>query len=412
MGRKFLVVEDLDFFRDQLKDHCVMKEYAHTETPDDLWECQKTVESEKFMGALIDYNLSEWLEGDQKFIKLGEMECYTGIDVALYLRETFPEIRVGLYSSNKKALIEAYKEHLHLYEDPYVSLVLESNKDEDVNQHLHDFMEEFYSLEFKILPIHEAQTKLPREVQLYFSKKLAKTRNFGEYVWSIGPFAWLVAVNSDHTKHVDEIIKRKSKKTFENKMLHYLVKLDTKEFTARRVIDKSISQEVDIEAISCGAQTLVLPLEKEDPRQLAFELFIVHSVCEKFLSGELNINYTIKSLKELGFLAKLESQKILFRNLYKKKGLNIQAKEDIHAFLGIFEQIGFPFVIDLFLGEVLTKNETTTTFKMKNLSPGGSTESMEMDSELASSKHLKKDSSFFYIVFEYEGGSGSFFELI
>ena len=401
MENKILYIEDYNFQRDAILDKFQSQKFHNVLAPINIDECESFISSNEFIGAIIDYNLHDWLGSVNAVpITIDGHECINGIEVAERLIEKNKGIQIGIFSSHPEALKNA------IANSPIKDIIeiVEEKKGKRPNDHLVEFLEKFYKLEIVIKPLHKISEELPPEIKSFFSKKLMSSLSMGEYFWKAGKYSWLVGVNKDISYRFSEIEKLGNDYTNENAEEKFFLGIDKDDFSLSVIIDKLSNTKIAKEEIFTGTPSLEYKTNK-----FLFDYFITQLSCRKYLAKEITLSKFVEIINTLGEYAKFESQKILFKSAAKEGA----AKEKIYEQLSGFSENGFQKILDIYTGSVDDIQNNVAFVKLGSVSCGDAVRVEKFNMDFLTLNSMEENSQFEYTIFRLPyGGTTSHIELL
>ncbi|MGC2236156.1 MAG: hypothetical protein WA584_08340 [Pyrinomonadaceae bacterium] len=393
-----LYVEDDYDSRNAVLGYLRDKNYHDIIAPTSIAECVEAIESKRFNRAVIDNNLSHWVDRNTvNSIKIGNRECYNGIQLAKVLEYYNYNIQIGLFSSHTYELQNAIKSWRG--DSSFEILKVERGSP---NKHILDFIERNYKLEITIKPLHKIKGELPNAIQAFYAKKIINLPKTKDDLWKAGEYAWLVGVNKD-ISHRFAKIEKSNKYTLDNPEEEFLITIDKNDSDVESIIDKSTDTEINFKNILTKGS-----IPKSD--KFIYSYFITQAICKKYLTNQVGIEKVIKTLKSLGESAMFESQKILFKKLPQTVTTQINHKEEVYELLKEFSSSHFPKILDIYKCRVDFVEDGVAHVKLESFSPEKAVRVERFSTEFLNNHNIDEN-SFEYTIYIPPIGGGSAFHI-
>jgi hypothetical protein len=407
VGNSFLYIEDLTVSRNQGLRAFRENEFSNIIAPSSINECKNIIESMRFKGAIIDFKLSEWVgRNSEKAIKLGNTECYNGIEIAEYLISKDKDIHIGLFSSYEPDLKEKLRGSII---ENKIELVTQKNVPiNNINKFLPDFLNKFYKLGVVVKPLFKLECDLPIEIQNFYNKKILNTKSSGINYWKAGNFSWIYGVNVPISKKNTEIENIASTFNLGNSEEKYEIGLNKIDSSISEFNDLSENHQICTKDIYNNVSLGNKDMGSFRKNKTIYDLFITKYVCSKFISNEFEIRDTLDILAQLSPIAKFESQKILFKEIQEFSKNEFKSKEEIYKILDKFRLRGFPKILDIYKGRVDSIKEKIAIVKLESMSPENVVRKEQFSVELIRDYNLDENAQFEYTIYKPSVGGNAF----
>lgn len=409
MEFKFLYVEDHPDSREQgllaLKSQGFENNIV---APTSIEECAKAIEENTFTGAMIDWSLTKWVGNDNSnAICIRNQSCYNGIHIAEQMVENNENIVIGMFSTYENKLMETIKGSAKLRANNNVRVIAQKRGEmdyeaEDIYDILPEFVDSCYKFFVEVQTLSPDSLELTQLASLFYSKKLLKALNKGEYLWKMEPFIWQVNVGNKLSGNKDPQSPNSHLEIYEMRINKGNLKLA--EIRSGDGLFSFSTSEV-MSSIDSGEERL--NIIRNDKYSLLADLIVADIVCSKYLNNAVNSQKAIHYISQLNALAIFEFQKLLFKRI--QSNTPFKSKEEIYSALSQFSQSGFPVVLDIYEARVDSVSEEIAIVKFQSLSPERIVRlEEEVSSAFLQQYSLTENSVFEYTIYKPKIGGGAY----
>lgn len=364
---------------------------------------KELVSREPYTCALIDLTLTKWVGDDANNpIQFEGVNCYNGIDLAKCLLRIKPTMKIGLYSSFDVDLVNKLKSS-GIYDQ--VEIVdTKGAPYNDVGKPLREFAKRRIETPVTIKPLHLPVRKLPGQVELFRCRRILNARGSGDHLWKAGKYAWLAGVNSGIPSYEKERKKLPPHWSLDNQEEHFAIKVN-----AGGILNGLVEEASQTALNFARVNELLLgdiPMHNEFTlSKPIFELFIARIFSNSFMKEEIALHDIPQISRSLSPFARLESQRILYKEMNMSMGLGMRSKEQLCDLLAPFNESGFPKIVDVFKGRVDKVDKGTAHIKLNSYSPEGAVRREEFGIDFMKENFLEESSEFEYTIYVSPEGS-------
>jgi len=399
MENNFLLIDDNTGLRDLSLKALREKQYKNVLAPKSRQSCVKILKDHihSLRAAIIDFKLSDWLaDSSENSIKFGDLRVHNGVELAQYILSLNSKIVIGIYSSYESDLFDQLQSSP--IKDKVELISLKKVPASDVTKYISDFFDQFLMVKTTVNRLFDEETKLPIEVEVFYSKKILKCLSRDQHLWKAGEFAWIAGVGEpiDDTtlKELDYI-----------NLESYEIGIDKNDFTLESFYDNATDVLISTDKIFDALKNLrsrqqTPPVKILKEKKFIYELFIVNCICKLYLRKQCSFDEILTFLNLVSQAAQFESQKILFKALIENKQFHINSKEDVYKALKEFKLRGFPQILDIYTGYVSDVTGEKGIVKLVSISNRDVQRLEDFSIEFLESNHLEEDSKFEYTIYK------------
>jgi|GEM_PF-3529474 len=400
-GEDFLIIDDDEDARDTALSSLQQHNIHNVKAPTSVEECERLLAEKRYHTAFIDLRLVNWVGKEKTIpIMLGDKGRFDGLDIASYLSRKFPDMLIGMYSTNEPDLRDGFKKSM-----PTSRVYMASAKGiawERQNDFIPDLAAKFLDFDIEVSSLDVMPGTYPGVAEIFLANRLVNIPGPGNFLWRNGPFSWRVYSN----KHFKEIFKESP--TLETGQQTHAFKLKTDR--VRQGLDEFESEKAQIKMDESSIDRF---LQKNRVDERSFDKTIGEIVAGQFtadlyLIGAINAKSANYFFKQLSSYAQLLSQKYLFKRLKKKAEVQDEGNAAIDRQLAYFHQQGLPQVIDIYKGVIEKVEGNKAYVNLESIGTEGLRRMEAFQHKLLQEKGLEEYARFEYTMFKLEGGTAAY----
>jgi hypothetical protein len=308
-------------------------------------------------------------------------------------------MQIGMFSSSPGHLRQQLPEPL-----PDTVRLLSQNQYKKQFSHdwIPDYVNQFYEFTVRVQPCSYGQGSMPRNVQLYYAKRVRSFLTIGSHIWKAGAWAWQVHIQEKKNEKLGEAFVQYQPLPPANDT--FVVKIDRDDYRLSEF--HCPEQEIHIYRHEVARADYILQQHSDKTFGLLLELVQLELLLTLFFAGNITSRKLIQHLRTMSDSAKLESQKILFKKWSARE--ECQSKEDVYQRMRPFQEEGLDAILDIYCGRIDQLEPPRAFVKLNSLSPEKQVCAETFNASILQRQCIDEHAAFEYTIYHPSEGSEAF----